>query len=278
MKRFVSLRAAGAFMLSLAACGDFAPDPTDAPDLALDYSYTEHTFPQLAGSTAYEPLAEAVAAIMLRCSREETGGFLSFGATDGAWASLRDGSADVVIAPEGSDMPAGIQTAPISRDALVFFTGEGSRVSDISSDELKDIFSGREDSWTAFGGEGEIEILTRPEGSGSIAALERLIGCSEELVTRESAALTGSNVIGFGLWSECSLLGLADGYRIISVDGVAPTADTIRSGEYALALDVLAGVDAGAEEGGAGHTLWLWLQGSVGQAFISSQGYLEAVR
>ena len=73
-------------------------------------------------------------------------------------------------------------------------------------------------------------------------------------------------------------MGLADGYKIISVDGVTPSADTIRSGEYTLALDVLAGVDSSAQDGGAERTLWLWLQGSVGQAFISSQGYLEAVR
>ncbi len=56
-------------------------------------------------------------------------------------------------------------------------------------------------------------ILTRPEGSGSIAALDRLIGCDSSLVTGESLPLTGDNVIGFGLWSECALLGLADGYR-----------------------------------------------------------------
>ena len=35
---------------------------------------------------------------------------------------------------------------------------------------------------------------------------------------------------------------------------------------------------SGAAEDSAGRTLRLWLQGGVGQAFISSQGYLEAVR
>lgn len=62
------------------------------------------------------------------------------------------------------------------------------------------------------------------------------------------------------------------------MDGVEPTAQSISSGEYTLGLDVLAGVDSGAAEDSAERTLWLWLQGSVGQAFISSQGYLEAVQ
>ena len=278
MKKLTALLTASALMLSLAACGDFAPDPTETPDVALDYSYTESTFPDIAGSSAYAPLMEAVTAIMLGTTREEAAGHMDFGATDTAWAELAGGEAGVVVAPEGSDMPSGIDTAPVSRDALVFFVGAGSSVSSLSSDELAAIFSGREDQWSTYGGSGTIQILTRPEGSGSIAALDRLIGCDSSLVTGESLPLTGDNVIGFGFWSECSLLGLADGYRIIAVDGVEPTAQSISSGEYTLGLDVLAGVDSGAAEDSAERTLWLWLQGSVGQAFISSQGYLEAAK
>lgn len=278
MKKLTALLAASALMLSLAACGDFAPDPTDAPTAALDYSYTESTFPDVAGSAAYTPLMEAVTAIMLGTTRENAAEHLNLGATDAAWDALGSGEAGVVVAPEGSSMPSGIDTAPISRDALVFFVGADSPVSDLSSDELRSIFTGREDSWQSYGGDGSIRILTRPEGSGSIAALERLIGCDSELVTGESLPLTGSDVIGFGLWSECELSGLADGYKLLSVDGVEPSADSIRSGEYALSLDVLAGVNSDAAEDSAERTLWLWLQGSVGQAFISSQGYLEAVR
>lgn len=278
MKKLTALLAASALMLSLAACGDFAPDPTDAPTAALDYSYTESTFPDVAGSAAYTPLMEAVTAIMLGTTRENAAEHLNLGATDAAWDALGGGEVGVVVAPEGSSMPSGIDTAPISRDALVFFVGADSPVSDLSSDELRSIFTGREDSWQSYGGDGSIRILTRPEGSGSIAALERLIGCDSELVTGESLPLTGSDVIGFGLWSECELSGLADGYKLLSVDGVEPSADSIRSGEYALSLDVLAGVSSGAAEDSAERTLWLWLQGSVGQAFISSQGYLEAVR
>lgn len=278
MKKLTALLAASALMLSLAACGDFAPDPTDAPTAALDYSYTESTFPDVAGSAAYTPLMEAVTAIMLGTTRENAAEHLNLGATDAAWDALGGGEAGVVVAPEGSSMPSGIDTAPISRDALVFFVGADSPVSDLSSDELRSIFTGREDSWQSYGGDGSIRILTRPEGSGSIAALERLIGCDSELVTGESLPLTGSDVIGFGLWSECELSGLADGYKLLSVDGVEPSADSIRSGEYALSLDVLAGVNSDAAEDSAERTLWLWLQGSVGQAFISSQGYLEAVR
>ena len=278
MKKLTALLAASALMLSLAACGDFAPDPVETPEVAFDYEYTEETFPSLYAGTAYGPLAEAVAAIMLGTTREEAAESISVGAAGSAWEALGAGEAGVVIATGTEDMPLGVDTAPVARDALVFFVGGDSGVDSLSLDELKSIFTGRETDWQAFGGEGAIRILTRPGLSGSVAALEELVGCDAELCTGQSAPLTGGDVIGFGFWSECALMGLADGYKIISVDGVAPTEQSISSGEYSLCVDVLAGVASGAAGDGAERTLWLWLQGGVGQAFISSQGYLEAVR
>ena len=114
MKKPVALLCAAALMLSLAACGDFAPDPTAAPDATLDYSYSSGSFPAVAGSSAYEPLTEAVAAIMLGTTRANAARHLSFGATDAAWAALDSGEADVVVVPEGSSMPSGVDTAPIA--------------------------------------------------------------------------------------------------------------------------------------------------------------------
>ena len=74
MKRIAALLAASALMLSLAACGDFAPDPTDSPDMALDFEYTASTFPDFAASRAYEPLAGAVhASVRLRPVRRKPG-------------------------------------------------------------------------------------------------------------------------------------------------------------------------------------------------------------
>ena len=67
-------------------------------------------------------------------------------------------------------------------------------------------------------------------------------------------------------------------YSIIAVDGVEPTEENIASGEYALGLDTLALVSSSAAADSGERALWLWLQGGVGQAFISSQGYMEAVR
>ena len=74
MKKAVSLLAASALMLGLAACGDFAPDPTATPDAALDYEYTRESFPSCTSARPTSPLGEAVTAIMLGTTRSEARG------------------------------------------------------------------------------------------------------------------------------------------------------------------------------------------------------------
>ena len=69
--------------------------------------------------------------------------------------------------------------------------------------------------------------------------------------------------------------GLASGYKLLAVDGVLPSEATVASGEYPLTVDYLAGIMSGAAEDSPERMLWLWMQGAVGQAFISSQGYFS---
>ena len=85
MKRLIPILLTCALALGLAGCGDFAPDPTQTPDAAADYSFDRTNFPALAGGSAQEPLAEAIAAIMLGETREGVADLLSFGNTQEAW-------------------------------------------------------------------------------------------------------------------------------------------------------------------------------------------------
>lgn len=97
MKRLTVLILTAAMALALAGCGDFAPDPTEAVSLSSDYSFDRSNFPALAGGTAQEPLAEAIAAIMLGETRETVSDTLSFGNTAESWAKLETGEAGLVL-------------------------------------------------------------------------------------------------------------------------------------------------------------------------------------
>ncbi len=278
MKRLTAVMLIFALALALAGCGDFAPDPTEAASLTADYSFDRSNFPAIACGAAQEPLAGAIAAIMLGETRHSASDVLDVTATGAAWEQLASGEAGLVLAAEPDELPSGVDTAVISRDALVFYVGSGSEVDNITTAQLKSIISGGTTSWTGMGGKGDIVVIGRPEGSGSLAALRRLIGADALAVSEEATALTSSEVLGYGFYNEAVLMGLADGYKVLTVDGVEPTPETIGSGDYPLCVDILAGVSSSAASDSPERALWLWLQGGVGQAFISSQGYLEAAK
>ena len=111
MKRLIPILLTCALALGLAGCGDFAPDPTQTPDAAADYSFDRTNFPALAGGSAQEPLAEAIAAIMLGETRESASDMLSFGSTGEAWAALESGEAGLVLAAEPDELPEGVECA-----------------------------------------------------------------------------------------------------------------------------------------------------------------------
>lgn len=259
--------------LLLTACGDFAPEATVEPTSTAEYSFTEENFPLIAAGASAGELARAVTAIMLGRDRSGAEEYVASVASADAWETLASGESGLVIAADTGNIPEGAETAVIASDALVFYVSQDNPVDSLTLSELEDIFTGSETDWAALGGpDGDIVIMGREEGSGSVEALERLVGCDRELVTAVSEFETSDGVIGFGFYYPCVTQGLAGGYRLLAVDGVLPSAETVASGEYALTAGYLAGIAAGAAQDSPERTLWLWLQGAVGQAFISSQG------
>lgn len=260
--------------LALSACGDFAPEATAEPSAAPEYSFTEETYPALAASAAAEELADAVTAIMLGTDRETAAERVISCTSAEAWDSLGSGACAIAIAAGAGDIPDGVETEAIAQDALVFYVSESNPVDSLTLRELEDIFDGDETSWAAFGGaEEDIVVIGREAGSGSVAALSALVGCDEALCTAVNEYQTAAGAIGFGFYYPCVVQGKADGYKLLAVEGVLPSAETVESGEYPLTAEYLAGVSASAAEGSPERTLFDWLCGSVGQAFISSQGY-----
>ena len=263
-----------ALALLLSACGEFAPEETAAPSAAPEYAFTPETYPAVAAGEAAGELARAVTAIMLGTDRTEAAQRVASGASADAWDALGSGECALALAVDTGNIPAGVETESVARDALVFYVSESNPIESLSLRDLEDIFDGDETSWAAFGGaEEDIVVIGREAGSGSVAALSALVGCDEALCTAVNEYQTAAGAIGFGFYYPCVVQGKADGYKLLAVEGVLPSAETVESGEYPLTAEYLAGVSASAAEGSPERTLFDWLCGSVGQAFISSQGY-----
>lgn len=277
--------------LLLSGCGIIAerPEPTPTPTPEPEFVFTTENFPAVEGSAAVEPLAEAVAAVMLGESRENVSGFLNMGNTEQSYTDLMSGRCGLVLAAEpsnavlqkmASDSPC--ELAPVAKDALVFLVSRSNPVDSLTVDQIRKIYTGEYTNWSEVGGDDvPIEAFTHGDWSGSQAAMENLVMSGSDFGTTagdspENVFDGSAGAIGYGLYYYAGIMRMAGDYKIISVEDVAPDNDAIASGDYPLILNYCAAISAAAAEGSPERVLWAWLQGTEGQEFIAAQGYVPA--
>lgn len=197
---------------------------------------------------------------------------------------------------------------PIGKEGFVFFVNDANPVDALTTEQLKDIYSGEITNWRKVGGENEkILAYQRPEGSGSQtmmgyfmgdtplkAAVEAEYYASMGGILRDVAAYdNGATAIGYSfrfyasIMTEESSEGNAklsdvesDGIKFLSVDGVYPDEETIRSGEYPLTTELYAITvidkysDTGTYSKDTIEPFLEWMTGPQGQQIVADTGYV----
>ncbi len=130
----------------------------------------------------------------------------------------------------------------IARDGIAIVAHPDVPVSDLTVEQVRDIFSGKITNWKDLGGDDQnIIVVSREEGSGTRAAFERN-GYGRRCLDRSKRHFAG--------FQRCNphhcfhphltpllicLLGyLDDTVKSISIDGVAPTEPNARDGSYPI--------------------------------------------
>ena len=68
---------------------------------------------------------------------------------------------------------------------------------------------------------------------------------------------------------------LAEGLKLLAIDGVTPNADSIRSGAYPFLNPYYVVMSAGQAEDSPTGILFQWLLGDEGQSLIAHEGYVS---
>ncbi len=127
----------------------------------------------------------------------------------------------------------------IAFDAIAVIVNEENPVSDLTAEELSEIFKGEITNWEQVGGENlPIVCIGREAASGTRDGFEAVTDTEDLCVYTRELTSTGDviqtvasnpNAIGYA-----SLETIGDKAKIISVDGVFPTEETIGEGSYKL--------------------------------------------
>ena len=176
---------------------------------------------------------------------------------------------------------------PIGREGFVFFVNKDNPVENLTSEQIRKIYSGEITNWKEVGGKDE-EILAfqRNEGSGSQSMLIRFMGDTpiKEPIRNEYQDTMGmiidsvanyrnhSNSIGFSFRYYAEDIIGNQNVKLIAVDGVIPSVENITNELYPITTDLYAVTFEGNTNENV-DKLIEWALSKQGQYIITETGY-----
>lgn len=123
--------------------------------------------------------------------------------TPNAYRSVMQGTCDIIFVAGPSEqqkrmskeMGAELVYTPIGKEAFVFLVGKSNPISELTQQQLKNIYSGKTAHWATLGWQagGDIIAFQRPEGSGSQTGLQNMMG---DLPIQKSRPLPDNSLLG----------------------------------------------------------------------------------
>lgn len=229
--------------------------------------------------------------------RKPDTGLLTFTNTGRAFMRLLDRSADIFFGAHSSKEQMRLTAegdkelvlTPIAKEAFVFFVNEANPVSGLTSRQIRDIYSGKVRNWKELGGlDAEIIAFQRPEISGSQSIMRRFMGDTEmeaplqdryiagmgDVVKRTSEYRNAPFAIGYSFRFFLTALGKQPRIKMLDVDGIAPTPETILSGAYPHVTNLYA-ITLKDNPNPYVKPFLLWMQGEQGQYLVEKIGYVR---
>ena len=285
------------------------PDPEPASSAASSEVVSEpiltpSEFPITDGSTACIPLIAQIMADTTGLDLETAQSCVNTNTTAWAWRNLslyggNEGDATKLIiayeAPESVKEEMAAEGDPldqkaIGRDALVFIVNEDNPMQSLSQQQIKDIYAGKITNWKDVGGaDSPIVAFQRGENSGSQTLFQKLLiqggelmEAPTELAPTEMGGLVDSiaefnnsaNAIGFSVYYYIDQMYSKPGLRLLAVDGVLPSNESIADQRYPLCNEFYAAVRQDSAEGTPERKVYDWLSTDAGRACIEKSGYV----
>lgn len=256
----------------------------------------EGELPILDGATALYPVFAAFAeATYPEGVYEPHRGPVATTTTPSAYSRLIKGNADIIFAAEPSigqlqdakEAGVELELTPIGREAFVFFVNSRNKISDLSSEDIRGIYSGDIENWKEPGGKNdEIRPFQRPEDSGSQTMFIKFMGDTEiekpetenlesgmgGIIEEVASYRNYKNAIGYTFRFYSTEMVKNDKIKLLSIDGIEPSIENIRSSDYPLASEFYA-ITAGSKNPNVEPFLE-WILSGEGQKLVEDTGFV----
>jgi phosphate transport system substrate-binding protein len=212
--------------------------------------------------------------------------------TKTAYQNLLDGYADIIFCAQPSEEQIaeaenkGLEyhLYPIGIEAFVIFVNNNNPIENITIQQFKDIYSGSITNWNELTGNDEtILAYQRDKGSGSQTIFEKIV-MQDTPIMKPEYINTGmgsyvkefenyTNAIGYSFHYFTTEMVNNSEIKLLSVNGIEPTYENIKSGEYPLSGNFYA-ITLGNESENTKNFI-NWILSEQGQYIIEKTGYIK---
>lgn len=304
--KYLKLLLVAGLVFTLVACtsGNAITNETTSKEEKVEESVTNGTevkinYPRVDGSTANIPMMAQIRSSYLgEDITESQNNSLNVTTTDYAWRNLLEGNNDLLLVYEPSletkkiidESPVKLKVTPIGVDALVFIVNQKNTVKNLTTEEIRDIYSGKITNWKELGGEdATIEAYQRVLNSGSQTLFLNLVmkdvkpvdapikyrieGMDGLIETLASYNNTG-NALGYSVFYYAKKMYSVPGLELISVDGIMPSDETIGNAEYPFLNQYYLVIREDTPEDSETMKLYNYILSDKGREDMKKAGYI----
>lgn len=246
-----------AMLLSLTLCaglfagcsnsgsGTPSAEPTQAP-ASVEPAQTSFEPAKLSGnvatdgSTSMEKIIGSLGEAFMEMNPDVNFTYNPTGSGTGIQAAI-DGTCDIGLSSRAlkDEEKASLTETIVALDGIAIIVNPANPVSDLSVEQIAQIYTGEITNWKDVGGDDlEISLIGREAGSGTRDGFETITGTKEACKYNQELTSTGDvittvagnpNAIGYA-----SLSAVKDSVKALTVGGVAPSEETVLDGTYTI--------------------------------------------
>lgn len=280
MKKFGALLLACVLSFSLVGCGN----NDGGSDAAASGSGDVSGKVALNGSTSMEKLVNGLKEAIvetypnLQLEPQFTGSSAGIEAVTNGTADI----GDVSRALTDEEKAAGLVENIVALDGIAVVTDTANTATNLTTQQLKDIYTGKITNWSEVGGADQnIVVIGRESGSGTRDAFEEILDIADQCQLAQTLNETGAVAAAVqstpGAIGYISLDALNDKVKALQLDGVAPSEETVKDGSYTLQRPfVMATKGEISEQSAQVQAVFEFINSDAGQEVISSVGLVSA--
>ena len=291
MKRILSVLLGVVLVLSLAACGQTAPETTSTPTAAGTTAAPETVAVPAEltgtvstdGSTSMEKVIGALSEAFMEANGKVSVTYNPTGSGTGIQA-VQEGRCDIGLssrALKDEEKASGLQETVLAYDGIAVIVNPENPVEDLTLEQIAAIYTGEITNWSELGGsDSEIVLIGREAGSGTRSGFEEIVEVKDLCQYRQELSSTGDVIATVaqnpGAIGYASLASVKDTVKAVKVGGVAPSEETVKDESYAIQRPFVMVTKEGAELSEAAQAFFDYAVSKEANSVVTAAGVVPA--